>query len=399
VSGRSRSIESERHKSMARTRQYGREEVIGMADSKRSETKDEAISRVGIFGLGLIGGSLAKALRIKAGIPYIVAIDIDADSGKRAIEEQIIDRFASPQEGLDLFNDLDLVLLCAPTSVIEKRIPEFARLNIGIISDVGSVKEPVMDQVTLPNFVGGHPMAGSERHGYACSNASLFENAPYVLCVGKTCEVSAVRLILLEDLIRKIGAFPLRMDAKEHDRRVATISHLPHIAASALSLLAAQLDDGQLAALAAGGFRDITRIASSDPALWAEITEASAKRLVPVLASYIDLLSGIRDKLSAGDKRAVEAFFAQAAHFRNSLPTVGRGALDATSSLTVYLEDKPGQLGMISTILGRENINIRNINIRNFRTYEGGQLHLLLENSAQAVRAYSILKEAGYECD
>ena len=113
---------------------------------------------------------------------------------------------------------------------------------------------------------------------------------------------------------------------------------------------------------------------------------------------YIDLLKQVQKELEKNDTRAVEAFFAQGAFYRNSLPTSGRGALDATASLTVYLEDKPGSLGLITTLLGQKNINIRNINIRNYRTYEGGQLHLLLGYSAQAVEAYSLLKEAGYEC-
>ena len=359
----------------------------------------EGIKRVGILGLGLIGGSLAKALRRKAGVPYIVAIDTDPEAGRKALEEGVIDAFARPAEGYSLFDGCDLVLLCAPLPVIIGILPELAKLNIGILSDVGSVKEQVMDAVSLSNFIGGHPMAGSERHGYACSNVTLFENAMYVLCIGDNCEVSAARLGEFESLIRAIGAAPVRMTPEEHDRRVAAISHLPHVAASALSLLAARLDDGQLGALAAGGFRDITRIASSDAALWADITAGSSKRLVPILSQYIELLSTVREQLEGEDRRAVESFFKQAAHYRNSLPVGGRGALDATSSLTVYLEDKPGELGSITTLLGKENINIRNINIRNFRTYEGGQLHLLLGDSAQAVRAYSLLKEAGYECD
>lgn len=370
-----------------------------MLNNGNERVAPRGFTRVGILGLGLIGGSLAKAMRRKAGVPSVVAMDTDPEAGKLALEEGVIDVFARPEEGYSIFEGCDLVLLCAPLPVIVEILPELAGLNIGILSDVGSVKEQVMDAVTLPNFIGGHPMAGSERHGYQCSNATLFENAMYVLCIGDNCTVSAAKLEEFEALIRAIGAAPVRMKPEEHDRRVAAISHLPHVAASALTLLAARLDDGQLGALAAGGFRDITRIASSDATLWADITAGSAKRLVPILTQYIDLLSAVREQLAGGDRRAVESFFKQAAHYRNSLPISGRGALDATSSLTVYLEDKPGELGSITTLLGKENINIRNINIRNFRTYEGGQLHLLLGDSAQAVRAYSLLKEAGYECD
>jgi len=357
------------------------------------------ISRVGILGLGLIGGSLARALRQKAHVPYIAAMDTDAASGVHALEEGVIDAFAVPSEGYSIFDGCDLVLLCTPLAAVIDLLPHLSRLDIGILSDVGSVKEPVMRAVSLPNFIGGHPMAGSERQGYSCSSVTLFENALYVLCVGDGCTVTASALGDFEELIKSIGATPVRMTAHEHDKRVATISHLPHIAASALSLLAARLDDGQLAALAAGGFRDITRIASSDSTLWAGITQASSPVLIPVLSMYIDLLKQVQKELEKKDTRAVEAFFAQGAFYRNSLPTSGRGALDATASLTVYLEDKPGSLGMITTLLGHKNINIRNINIRNYRTYEGGQLHLLLGNSAQAVEAYSLLTEAGYECD
>jgi prephenate dehydrogenase len=357
------------------------------------------ISRVGILGLGLIGGSLAKALRYKANVAAIVAMDTDPTSGENALSEGVIDSFSLPEEGYSIFHGCDLVLLCTPLPVIVHLLPELAALDIGILSDVGSVKTPVMEAVSLPNFVGGHPMAGSERQGYTCSNASLFENALYVLCVGDACSVPSSALRDFEELIKMIGAAPVRMSAQDHDQRVATISHLPHIAATALSLLAARLDDGQLAALAAGGFRDITRIASSNPSLWSGITQASAPSLVPILSIYIDILKQVKKELEKGDSRSVEAFFAQGAFYRNSLPTGGRGALDTTASLTVYLEDKPGALGLITTLLGKRNINIRNINIRNYRTYEGGQLHLLLGDSAQAVEAYSLLKEAGYECD
>ena len=355
--------------------------------------------RIGIIGLGLIGGSLARAFRQKAGVPYIAAYDRDTASGQRALEDGVIDAFASPAEGYSVFEGCDIVLICTPFETLSHIIPEIKDLGIGLITDVCSVKEPVMRLVRLPNFVGGHPMAGSERQGYACGIPTLFENALYVICIGDDCSVPASLLENFEDLIRRIGAKPVRMKAYDHDRRVAMVSHLPHVAASALSLLAARLDDGQLAALAAGGFRDITRIASSDPALWAGISQAGSETLVPVLGMYIELLDQVKAELARGEGRAVESFFAQAAFYRNSLPTTGRGAMDQAASLTVYLEDKPGALASITTLLGENNINIRNINIRDSRTYEGGQLHLLLGGSADAVKAYSLLKEAGYECD
>ncbi|NLT11585.1 MAG: prephenate dehydrogenase/arogenate dehydrogenase family protein [Clostridiaceae bacterium] len=360
---------------------------------------NNGISRIGIVGLGLIGGSLAKAFRHKAGIAYISAVDKDREALETALKEGIIDEFDTDILNPVCLDRCDLVLLCTPLSVMKDMAPVLEKREIGVISDVGSVKEPVMDLIKLNNFIGGHPMAGSERQGYACANGTLFENAMYVLCVPDHCDVPASLLRDFEMLIRQIGAVPVHMTAKDHDQRVAAISHLPHVAASALSLLAARLDDGPLSNLAAGGFRDITRIASSDPSLWADITSSSAKRLIPILEKYAEIISEVCKDLKNRDEKAIESFFSQAAHYRNHLPVGGRGALDATTSLTVYLEDRPGELGAITTLLGKENINIRNINIKNFRTYEGGQLQLILGDSAQAVRACSLLKEAGYECD
>ncbi len=357
------------------------------------------ISKIGIIGLGLIGGSLARAFRKKSKIDRIVAVDTDREAGMRAMAEGVIDAFSTPAEGFGILDGSDLLLICTPFQTIGRFMPEIAKLSVGILSDVASIKKPVMDLIRLPNFIGGHPMAGSERTGYACSNASLFENALYVLCVGEGCTVSELEIRAFEDLIRSIGAAPVRMSAQEHDMRVAVISHLPHVAASALSLLASRQNDSHMAALAAGGFRDITRIASADPGLWAGITEASSPALVPVLEKYIELLEQVKSQLKNHETRGVESFFSEGAHYRNHLPTDGRGALEPNASLTVYLEDKPGALASITSLLGAKNINIRNINIRNYRTYEGGQLHLLLGNSEEAANAAMLLKEAGYECD
>ena len=235
-----------------------------------SEGKPLGIHKVGIVGLGLIGGSLAKAIHGRTGIKEIVAIDKDEASLKMAKEEGVITE--SSCDDIRIRSGCDVVILCAPVDVIKNMQDDLAKVDIGMITDVGSVKQPVMDAIRLPNFVGGHPMAGSERYGYACSNGSLFENALYVICLPEYSEVSANMLQSFEELIRAIGAIPMRMTAKEHDERVAAVSHLPHIVASSLSLLMANRDDGALSRMAAGGFRDITRIASSNSKLWAGIT-------------------------------------------------------------------------------------------------------------------------------
>ena len=362
-----------------------------------SEGKPLGIHKVGIVGLGLIGGSLAKAIHGRTGIKEIVAIDKDEASLKMAKEEGVITE--SSCDDIHILSGCDVVILCAPVDVIKNMQDDLAKVDIGMITDVGSVKQPVMDAIRLPNFVGGHPMAGSERYGYACSNGSLFENALYVICLPEYSKVSANMLQSFEELIRVIGAIPMRMTAKEHDERVAAVSHLPHIVASSLSLLMANRDDGALSRMAAGGFRDITRIASSNSKLWAGITSNSREALLPILDEYIDTLTKWKTALENNDSAELEKLFAQGAIYRDHLDINLRGALEASATLNVHVEDKPGELARITAILGKGNINIRNINIRNFRTYEGGQVSLLLGTTKEAVEAYALLKEAGYVCD
>lgn len=361
------------------------------------DTASLGIHKVGIVGLGLIGGSLAKAIHERTPVETIVAVDPDEKAGELATQEGVISAFS--KDDLSILNGSDLVILCAPVDAIKEMAPKLGAMDIGIITDVGSVKGPVMEAVKLPNFIGGHPMAGSERHGYSCSSGSLFENALYVLCLQEDSTIHVKTMKDMESLIRMIGAIPMFMSAELHDKRVAAVSHLPHVVASSLSLLLAQKDDGALSRMAAGGFRDITRIASSDPDLWAGITKNSREALVPIMDEYIALLSRWREELAMDHTSEVRSLFAQGSFYRNHLDSDLRGALEASSLLHVYVDDKPGELARITSILGKGNINIRNINIRNFRTYEGGQVSLLLGTTKEAVEAYALLKEAGYECD
>ena len=389
-----------------------------MQDGKNGEktlvTEKIKSMRVGIIGLGLIGGSLAKSLHYR-GVQNIVGLDRDRSVIDAALVECVLvsgdvlpplmegfeseERTGSDESAFSLLEGCEVVFVCTPTSTVAGYVQIAAHYCEGILTDVASVKQPVMDKIKITRFIGGHPMAGSEKQGYGHSSEILLENAVYVLCLQPESDLPIRQVLQLEDLIRLTGATPLHLSAHEHDRVVATISHLPHVAAAALALQAAQTDEGSLSRLAAGGFRDITRIASSDAALWAGISLESTRELLPVLDQYISLISDFRNDLAAGDAQGMKRFFYQAAQYRSSLPVDGRGALSAMSPLNVYVSDKPGVLGHVTTLLGESGVNISNIRIRELRAYEGGCLQLLLPDSAQAVKAAWLLKEAGYECD
>ncbi|MCL1909754.1 MAG: prephenate dehydrogenase/arogenate dehydrogenase family protein, partial [Kiritimatiellaeota bacterium] len=190
--------------------------------------------RAGILGLGLVGGSWARALK-NLGL-RVLALDVHNQNTHEALQAGAIDEAVT---SINDFNGCDLLILCAPPSVVCETLPKLAGLDIGLITDVCSVKTPVMDAARgLKNFIGGHPMAGSEQTGFAASDARLFENAPYALCVASGCDLPQARVLAFEGLLEKIGARVLRMSAQEHDASVARVSHLPHAAAFALARVA-----------------------------------------------------------------------------------------------------------------------------------------------------------------
>ncbi|MDD2533218.1 MAG: prephenate dehydrogenase/arogenate dehydrogenase family protein [Eubacteriales bacterium] len=353
--------------------------------------------RIGVIGLGLIGGSLAKALTARAHV-QVIGFDLDAQAVAQGIADHVLVA-GSATKDWTLLQDCTVVFICTPPSTIPELVRAVRPYTTAILTDVASVKKPVLDQITDDRFVGGHPMAGSEKHGYHNANEILFENAVYVLCLPEDSAIKAQEIHLLENLIKAIGSTPMTLNASAHDRAVAAVSHLPHVAAAALALLAARQGDNNVNRLAAGGFRDITRIASSDASLWAGISLESRTELLPLIDQYIAILQEFRGDLGEQSIESMRQYFFQASHFRGSLPLDGRGALLAQSILNVYIPDVPGVIGKITTLLGQSEINITNLRIREFRTYEGGSLQLLLPDSAQAAKAAWLLKEAGYECD
>ena len=308
------------------------------------------LQRISILGLGLIGGSLAKAIRHNRPGSVIIGLDTRSEYLDMALKERVIHkRAASLKEAVA---HADIIFLCTPVGTIPPLIKAIAKdIRKGtVVTDAGSTKAAIVETAEryLPPdvfFVGGHPMAGTEHSGYTASIPHLFENAYYILTPLASTPAQVVDS--LKYLLSSIGAIPLVMEPRLHDRIVGCISHLPHVVAAALINAVQNIDDPQhlKERLAAGGFRDITRIASSNPHMWRDISLSNSNQLLELIDHMIDSLSIFRNYITDNDPQGVEEFFSRAKKFRDSLPTLQSLALAPYHHLYVDVEDRPGIIG------------------------------------------------------
>ncbi len=287
------------------------------------ESPVSAFRRIGILGTGLIGGSLLLALRrllpdaeLLAGAPSPRTREAVRASGAAS---RVFDPAAEPPA--EALAGCDLGILAAPPEAVCRDLPALKGAPIGLLVDVASVKGSVMAAARgLGNFVGGHPMAGTEGVGFGAADPDLFRGAAFLYCVPPDYASGEDRIDELLALLRALGMRPFAMDAAAHDRRLALVSHLPHAAAFALALAAARAGDPVLAQLVGGGFRDTTRIAASSPALWTDILRASPE-LPSALGAFADALAQIRSALDpAAPPDALRALLAEAETYRRGIP-------------------------------------------------------------------------------
>jgi prephenate dehydrogenase len=358
-------------------------------------------ARVCIIGLGLIGGSLALAMRRFAGVQHIVAVDADPQLTQRRVGDRI-DHLYRPEQLAEACSRADVIFLATPIATTLDYLHDLASLPLKdkLISDVGSIKGEIVAQATrqLPKtvqFIGGHPMAGSERGGFAAADPFLFENALYVLTPGS--DVQAAKLDLLSELLRQIGAHILVMSAARHDQIAATVSHLPQVLAVSLMRLAARhnREDKQFLQMAAGGFRDMTRIASSPYGIWRDILNFNRSE---VLSSIDQLQTALKEMADILQHGGAEQAFAEAAEARLAIPSDTRGFLNPLFDLAVEVEDKHGVIAEIATELADAGINIRDIEVLKVRENEGGRLRLSVSSRAEQEQAVERLLAAGYRC-
>ncbi len=354
----------------------------------------------GFIGFGLIGGSIARSLKKNRTDIRILACDPSPETRRLCAEQEIAD--AAFETPCDIFLECDYIFLCAPVSHNDENLTKILPfLKEGaILTDVGSVKTPINDCVRrlglTDRFIGGHPMAGSERVGYANSKASLLENAYYIMTPAPDVPQEAVARFT--ELVRSTGAIPLLISSEKHDYVTAAVSHLPHIiAASLVNLVKDHDEDGVMKAIAAGGFKDITRIASSSPVMWQQICLTNTVNISGLLSDYIAALEKIRQELDAKSAKELYSFFETARLYRDSFIDANSGPIKKAYTIRVVIPDEAGSLAEVATLLAANGISIKNIGISHNREVEEGVLIIEFYDEAAIERAMKLLTRRNFE--
>ncbi len=357
-------------------------------------------NKVGFIGLGLIGGSIAKKMKADHPDIHIYATAHHEESVKEAYREGLIDN--DTLLPLTAFHDCDVIFLCAP---VQRNLDYLSELKDIIqkdcyITDVGSTKTEIHEEVIRlsleANFIGGHPMTGSEKTGILAADKTLLENAYYIITPTAITPQSDVEDF--REFVRSLGSIPLILDYKTHDYSTAAISHLPHMIAYSLVNLVQQIDDDNetMKSIAAGGFKDITRIASSSPVMWQNICASNREQILVLMDKYTGLLSRLRNYIEASDEQALLDFFQSAKDYRDSLSLPSIKTESTYYELFVDLPDETGGIAKVSRILADAGISIKNIGIVNNREFEEGILHISFADERSRSKAKELLDAQGY---
>jgi len=354
--------------------------------------------RVAVLGTGLIGTSIALAATRAA--MSVAGWDAAPDIAARAAATGGLTAAAGLDEAV---RGADLVVVCTPIPAIaETAARALAAAPEAVVTDAGSIKGAVARAVgllaaeaDLPRFVPGHPMGGSERSGPEHASASVVDGIVWVVAATEASDPAAVAVV--EAFVRAIGARPVRLSPERHDKLVAVVSHLPQVASTSLMGLAAteEADEPEILLLAAGGFRDLTRLAASNPTLWSDILLANAEQIAGAIDLYVARLQLLRDEIRAGAADRVGETFESAKRARLNLsakPQVRSGV----AVWQVEIPDEPGALARITAVLGEGRVNIEDLQIVHSPEGGRGTVHLTVAaDTADDVAA--VLRGGGYD--
>lgn len=371
---------------------------------KGSESDFSSDFKIGFIGFGLIGGSIARALKKDHPNYTLIAYDYHKDHPSKdlqaALSDHVLDKVTTSLQ--EEFPDCTIIFLCAPVLSNIEYIQQLKPLlnHNCILTDVGSVKGNIHKAVKAlgleVQFVGGHPMTGSEKTGYQNSYALLLENAYYILTPTENTPEWMTKL--LYQLVEGMGSIPIILEAEEHDRITAAISHVPHIIAAQLVNLIRNSDDEaeKMRSLAAGGFKDITRIASSSPVMWQNICITNADDIKIMLDEYIRSLQIASDALASGDWDYLYRMFDTAGEYRSSIPNKSIGLMKKLFEVYLDITDETGAIATIATLLASNQISIKNIGIIHNREFEEGVLRIEFYEEDAQVKAITLLSRYNY---
>jgi prephenate dehydrogenase len=344
-----------------------------------------------VVGTGLIGGSIALALRQRGW--HVSGLDADPEHQNEALESGVIDAV-----GDDL--DAEVVFVATPAAavpgVVRDVLAAKGRRADAVITDVSGVKTAIVGQADHPRFIGGHPMAGSEQVGLRGADPDLFEGAVWVLT--PTSETDLESFNRLQAVVSALGSDVLVLSAHDHDRLVAVVSHVPHLVAATLMNAAAigAEQDGSLLRLAAGGFRDMTRVAAGHPGIWPDICTENAGPIVQALDALVAQLSIMRERVAGNDRDAIFSELQRASGARRNLPArIVRP--DNLAELRIPVPDRQGVLAEITSLAADGGVSIYDIEIAHSAEGPRGVL-ILVVDSNQADSLQSAVEEQGYRC-
>lgn len=361
--------------------------------------------KIGFIGFGLIGGSIAHAFKKINKDYYLFAYDYHKDTPsadlKAALLDGVLDSITTSLH--EHFPDCDLLFLCAPVLSNIKYLTDLKPLlkRTCILTDVGSVKSNIhkaVEELGLEaQFIGGHPMTGSEKTGYSNSYALLLENAYYILT--PTSKTPEPMFATLYSLVEKMGSIPIVLEPFEHDKITAAISHVPHIIAAQLVNLVRESDDDteKMRALAAGGFKDITRIASSSPIMWQNICLTNSSDIKQLLDKYIASLQDASNALLELNEDYLFQMFDTAGEYRSAIPKKSIGLMKKMFEVYLDIMDEAGAIATIATLLASNQISIKNIGIIHNREFEEGVLRIEFYDEQAQIKASSLLTRYNYK--
>ncbi len=375
-----------------------------LIDDRPKKVITEMVNKVYLIGLGLIGGSIALSIKQKNPSIHIIGFDINVEQANLARRIGAIDEVST-----ELFPDLstiDMIFLSTPVQQTINIIEELKSQNLKkdvIVTDVGSTKVKIVECANKHlngkiKFIGGHPMAGSHKSGILAAKPHLFENAFYILTPSKY--VTPLDVQSLKDVLGETKANFIEMTPEEHDEVTGVISHFPHIVAASLVYQAKNHEEEfpLVKRLAAGGFRDITRIASSNPSMWRDILLHNKGPLLHLFDEWILEMERIKDLVAKEEAENLFTYFQQAKQYRDGLPEKQKGAIPSFYDLYVDVPDYPGIISEITGYLAKEEISLTNIRIIETREEIYGVLVLSFQTEKDRELAIKCInKYSSYE--